>query len=152
MKARVAERAVEVLSEAFEIRRGETQDAAAVEMEAGEAGDEMDWRCDPRGGVGRTFSGGGRSDRGRHSPDSSSGHTIGSGHCPGGGGYNAHCGDHGWSNARKIGTAQPAGEPGAPAAFEGSPLSEARDVLDTGKGTDARCAGRAVELALGEAG
>ena len=116
---------VEVLSEAFEIRRGETQDAAAIEVEAGEAGDEMDWCCDPRGGVGRRFSGGG---------------------------YSTHCGDHPRSNARKIATAQPAGEPGAPAAFEGGPRSEARDVLDTRKGTDAGCAGRAVELALGEAG
>ena len=129
MKARVAERAVEVLSEAFEIRCGETQDAAAIEVQAGEAGDEMDWRCDPGGEVGRTFSG--------------------CGHGRSGSGYSAHCSDRPRSDIREIGTAQPAREPGAPAAFEGCPLSETRDVLDTGKGT---AAGWAVELALDEAG
>ena len=149
----------------------------------------MDWRCDPRGGVGGTSSGGwGNTGCGRSSDSSghttgcgrssdSGGHTIGcgrsfgggghtagcghgagcrqrlgSGRGPGGCGYNAHRGDRPRSNIRKIATAQPAGEPGAPAAFESGPLSETRDVLDTGKGTTAGSAGRGgFELALDEA-
>ncbi|MDB6015406.1 MAG: hypothetical protein JWL65_7656 [Gammaproteobacteria bacterium] len=95
-------------------------------MDAGEACDEMDWRCDPCGGVSTTSRGRGRGDSG----------------------YNAHCSDHARSNIRKIATAQPACEPGAPAAFESGPLSKARDVLDTGKGADA---GGALELTLDEA-
>jgi len=120
-------------------------------MEAGEAGDEMDWRCDPRGGVGRTVSGRGHTTGYGHNAGGG-GHTTGCGHGPGGRGLNAHCGDHARSNIREIATAQPAGEPGAPAAFEGGPLSEARNALDTRKGTDTRCAGGTVELALDEAG
>ena len=95
-------------------------------------------------GCGRSFGGG------RHT--AGGGQSLGSGQGPGGRGYNAHCGDRPWSNIRKIATAQPAGEPGAPAAFESGPLSEARDVLDTGKGTAAGCAGWGLELALDEAG
>ena len=143
MQVRVAEGLVEVLREVFEVCWGETQDAAAIEMEAGQAGDQMDGGGEPRGG-GVAGGGGGRRGGG------DGGATVRGGWQRGGvdGRGSNHCG----GETRKVVVAEPACEPRTPAAltFDRAPLPKTRGVLEARQGAEGAGTWWQVGLARGQ--